>query len=253
MRWFGLKSYSLILALLCSSVANAAITPNLSHGSTVENSGGVNSYTIAFTCDATSDLITFAWATYQGAGSETPTGVTYNSVSMTLKVSAYGPDNATHTGESAFIYTLTGSNCDGSSHNFVITLGANSSFGGVAMYASHKGVDQATPVGNTASNTGSGTSVSSPLTDSITVASGNYALDASILATSAMTVGGSQTQITKDAWGGDITGSSYLQDATAMSWTFTSGPFRASQAIIEIKASGGGGGGAQVRHRVVTP
>jgi hypothetical protein len=125
------------------------------------------------------------------------------------------------------------------SFNVVVTANANSVFCAGAIVLS--GVDQSTPVSTTA-GIGIG-SPSSPVSNSITVPSGGWAVDwfGARANGATITPDGSQTQIGTPAtidFNGQY-GASYKEDATAMQWTYTGSPNVTHMRVALNPASGG--------------
>jgi hypothetical protein len=190
--------------------------------------------TISHTCTG-SNLVLVAMAA-NTSSSDKVSGVTYNGVAMTRVRAELGLVSAT-----PYVYILA--NPATGTHDIVWTFtSADQTFSGIN--ASFTGVDQTTPTDHDAGG-GNGFQ-NSPRSDNITVSTGGFAVDviAGSGTSDAMAAGGSQTEIGTQQSTGVRTAASYLQDATAMSWTWSTGQRQAGHSVIALLPASGGGGGS---------
>jgi hypothetical protein len=191
------------------------------------NTSFANSLTFAHTCTGTSLGIFVGIGS--GTGSNDFTGVTYNTVSLSIDRTDFSA------GQSTWIWDLINP-ATGSPHNIVISKTGNAAFG--AISASFTGVDQTTITDSDAG--GNNAFQTSPRSDNITVSSGGVAFDVFWKqGADNCTAGGSQTDTANhqnDTAG--ITNASYLAAATAMSWAFTTDS-HIGHSIVAIKAAAG--------------
>ena len=108
------------------------------------------------------------------------------------------------------------------------------------------GVDQTTPYGTTVSYSNS--AASSPISSSVTVASGGVALAGFGTANGGSNIhpafAAGQTSLQLSTIGAMDGGHSYKADATAMGFTVDAGTYQLSQLVVPINPGSGGGGGA---------
>lgn len=241
MRWFGLKSFSLLF-LLWAVPAFGQIA--LDQNATNSDLTGGASITTSFTCTTGATLIIVRISTFDYPN--VTASVTYNSASGSKR--AEGSNIVASQSSAAIIWTVPGSACDSSAHNLVVNFSPNSAFGAYIRIDSVTG--SSTTTGNTFGTYSE--SVTSPYSNSISSSTGSVVFDVTENNCSSLVVGGSQTQDYKTSWGGEpFVAGSHLLNASAMSWTFTGTCGRIAQAGLEVKIAGGGGGGTTIRHRRV--
>lgn len=198
--------------------------------------GFASSVTVAHTCSG-SDRYLLAMA-YVDSVQDRVTGVTYNGVAMT-RLGAYD------LGVTSCVYVYGLAAPASGTHNIVYSY--NAAIGSDVGAISFTGVDQASPVSQIV---GGGTAfLSSPVSQSITVASGGMGvgfIGAKDDLTNPFVAGSEQTQAFQNQALYRIAGE-YQANATAMVWTWTGGGTKNGAASsIALSPSSGGGGGVTV-------
>ena len=154
-------------------------------------------------------------------------GITYNGVAMTHVID----DTSTSVSDHAEIWVLT-TPANGS-NNVVVTYNTAPSFGAIITAVSYTGVDLTTPIGATAQ--AASDSQASPVSTSITMASGSVAISGFILGGNpTVTPGSGQNSRTNADWGGEHYAVTDKGDATAMSYTYTGGAVRYAHVVAEL-------------------
>jgi prepilin-type N-terminal cleavage/methylation domain-containing protein len=141
------------------------------------------SMTVAHTTASGSDRLMLVGISYNNDGYETVTGVTYNTVPLTLVGTAARDDDAT-----IYIYRLVAP--DTGTHDVVITFSSALDHGAVAGVMTFTGVEQTTPLGTFASAFGDGNA-------SVTVSSAADELVFSVVSAeyaTSLTPSGTQTE-----------------------------------------------------------
>ncbi len=225
------KVFFLILLTLCFS-ANAFASISMLHAASDTSFTGGSTATISLTVNGSADFLEIDW--FANACVASITGVTWNGVSMTQHITSTLTSDL---GDGIAIYGLVAPATG--THNLVISFSPSCSFGGVVIEKDWSGVDQTTPVDDTAAINNS-YFASSPETLSITTSTNGVASDAMMRTGGTVTVSGGQTQDANTAFGSDATAASHLLSATAMSWTFTGTPTNTFHAIIALKEASGG-------------
>jgi hypothetical protein len=227
-----------LVAWLCFSQFAWAALAVVNTPTALNTGTGGATLSVSFQCNAGTDFLTVGITSYNTVyrdnnPTSSITSATYNGVALTRQTNSLTQSGTSQSDEDTHIFTLVAPTT-GSSQSLVVNYSPNVPFGGVIQPICWSGVNQSSPVGDKGSSvTGTG---SSPISDAITVTSGNYALD-QWGARAAMTFGAGQTSAYNSAWGGAFAGTSYKQDASAMSITF-SGTVSIAHSWIEIKAAG---------------
>ncbi len=220
---------SVLIALIIGFSVRSYAAITLLHATTDNSFSGGGTATYSLTVDASTDFLEIQWISY--ASVYNISSVVWNGVTMTQLVAS---TLTVDTGEDAAIYGLAAPATG--THNLVINFSPNCPYGGAIVEKDWSGVDQTTPVDNTA---GINPAVpASPQTLSITVSAGGVASDVVNTGGATPIVDGSQTEDFNSTAGGDHFGSSHKASASAMTWTWMSStPSALSHVIIALKVA----------------
>lgn len=230
---------AIVLSLASSSLAAIAVvnTPTASNNTT----GGAT-LSMNFQCNTgTTGLLVHigSYGTIGGGSVDTLTSADYASASLTVATFSTG----VNTEDTHILYLANPTT--GSSQTLNINYSPNNPFGAIIQPICLSGVNVASMIGNVVSSYNA--AQSSPISDAISITTGNVAFDVVTMNTlTNPVVVGSQTQISNIDWAGsEGIASSYLLDATAMGWTF-GGTLRVAHSVVEVKAAAASG---SVPHR----